>query len=255
MPIFDAGSEPGTWHPSPLAAGPFAGLQGGAIAGLLIGEVEALAPSRGWGTAVSASIWFLRPVPAAPLRSAVAAIREGGRVSVVDNMLWSAGTVEPCAMARVTLAVTKPIEVEGFAHPEETSINPLDYPVSALAAPHGGPWFMDAMEARAAGQVSWFKLKHDVIAGAGPLAQVLGPADWAHGIHRPISGVVADPNSNLNVHLMRPPRGDWIGVESLTHWQPELGGGIGGGLLRDVFGVIGSVSMTVALTPFPKTSR
>jgi hypothetical protein len=74
MPIFDAGSEPGTWHPSPLAAGPFAGLQGGAIAGLLIGEVEALAPSRGWGTAVSASIWFLRPVPAAPWpRSAKAA--------------------------------------------------------------------------------------------------------------------------------------------------------------------------------------
>jgi hypothetical protein len=47
MPIFDAGSEPGTWHPSPLAAGPFAGLQGGAIAGLLIGEVEALARADG----------------------------------------------------------------------------------------------------------------------------------------------------------------------------------------------------------------
>ncbi len=255
MPIFSSGVEPGTWHPSALAAGPFAGLQGGAIAGLLIGEVEALAPLHGWGTAVSASIWFLRPVPAAALRSAIAVIREGGRVSIVDNILWSVGSDQPCAMSRVTLSDTKPIKVEGFAHPEETLIDPLDYPLSERAAPHGGPWFMDAMEARSAETISWFKLKHEIIAGAGPLSQVLGPADWAHGIFRPISGAVADPNPNLNVHLMRAPRGDWIGVESQTHWQPELGGGMGGGLLRDVFGVIGRVSMTVALTPFPKSSR
>jgi hypothetical protein len=28
------------WQPTPLAAGPFAGLQGGAVAGLLTAEIE-----------------------------------------------------------------------------------------------------------------------------------------------------------------------------------------------------------------------
>ncbi len=251
-PIFDAGAEPGSWHPTDLARGPFAGLQGGAVAGLMTGEIEALAPARGWGAAVSASIWFLRPVPVAPLRTAVSVVREGGRINIIDNMLWRAGEDEPCALARVTLAVARPIDIAGFAHPAEVPVDPLDYPVSKRAAPHGGAWFMDAMEARAGKTASWFRLGHEVIANAGPLARVLGPADWAHGIFRPMTGVAADPNPNLHVHLVRPPQGEWIGVEPQTHWQPELGGGMGGGLLRDVAGVIGRVSMTVALTPFPR---
>ena len=41
MPIFEALDAPHHWRPSPLAAGPFAGLQGGAVASLLTAEVEA----------------------------------------------------------------------------------------------------------------------------------------------------------------------------------------------------------------------
>ena len=255
MPIFDRATDSEIWLPTSLAAGPFAGLQGGAIAGLLTGEIEALANARRWGAAVSASVWFLRPVPALPLRTQMSPVREGGRISIVDNVLFVDGKDEPCAMARVTLAVAKPIAIDGYNPPEDNKIDPLQFPVSARSAPHGGPWYMDAMEARPGPSVSWFKLKHDVVAGAGPLAQILGPADWAHGINRPVHNVVADPNPNLNVHLLRQPRGEWIGVESETHWAPELGNGLGGGVLRDVFGIVGRVSMSVALTPFPKPAN
>lgn len=253
MAIFDHGTEPGIWHPTALARGPFAGLQGGAIAGLMTGEIEGLAAQRGWGAAVSASVWFLRPVPMARLRTEITVIRDGGRLSVVDSKVWGEADDQPCALARVTLAVARPIEVAGYAAPDLRPANPLDHPVSVRAAPHGGRWFMDAMEARVAPGTSWFRLKHDVIPGAGPLARVLGPADWAHGIARPVSGVVADPNSNLHVHLARPPGGDWIGVEPQTHWQPDQGNGMGAGLLHDQAGVIGRVSMSVALTPFPRS--
>jgi acyl-coenzyme A thioesterase PaaI-like protein len=254
MHIFERGERLGTWQPSPLAAGPFAGLQGGAIAGLLTGEIESLSADRGWGMAVSASIWFLRPVPMAQLATQVSPIREGGRINVIDNALFVDGQDEPSAIARITLAIDKPMAIDGYFPPNEDQIDPLQFAVSSRAAPHGGPWFMDAMEARHGPNVSWFKLKHDIIEGAGPLAQILGPADWAHGINRPIQEkkVVADPNHNLNVHLLREPRGDWLGVEAQTNWQPEIGGGMGGGILRDVHGVIGRVSMSVVLTSFPK---
>ena len=48
---------------------------------------------------------------------------------------------------------------------------------------------------------------HAIIEGAGPLSSVLGPADWTHGIARPLQNVVADPNPNLTVQLFRQPRG------------------------------------------------
>jgi hypothetical protein len=46
------------WRPSALAAGPSAGLQGGAVASLLTAEVEALATAKNWGTAVSVTAWL-----------------------------------------------------------------------------------------------------------------------------------------------------------------------------------------------------
>ena len=55
MAIFEPSNLPHHWQPSALAAGPFAGLQGGAVASLLTAEIEALAGLRNWGTAISAS--------------------------------------------------------------------------------------------------------------------------------------------------------------------------------------------------------
>lgn len=254
MPIFERKCDSGLWQPSAIAAGPFAGLQGGAIAGLLVGEIEEEAANSGWGMATSASIWFLRPTPAKALHTRITPIHPGGRISVIDSILWADGDEQPCALARVTMAKARSIEIEGYSSPEEEHVDPLRYPLSEPRAPHGRPWFMDAMEVRHGPQVSWFRLKHKVVSEGGSLSQLLGPADWAHGINRPVMNAVADPNPNLNVHLLREPQGEWIGVEPQTHWQPDLGVGVGGGLLRDVMGIIGRVSMSVALTSFPKSN-
>ena len=87
------------------------------------------------------------------------------------------------------------------------------------------------MEARAAeaGDVAWFRLTHPVVDGAGPLSSLLGPADWTHGITRPLQDVVADPNPNLTVQLFRPPQGEWIGIRAQTRWRPATGFGVGSG--------------------------
>ncbi len=243
------------WMPTAMARGPFAGLQGGAVAGLLAGEIERHAVERNWGEALTVSAWFLRPTPLAMLRTQITPIHQGGRISVVDNMVRVEGHDQPCAMVRVTLGSPRPISVAGYESGGDCSFDPLQYPAVARKAPHGGPWFMDAMESRPGESVGWFRLKEDVVDGAGPLARVLGPADWAHGIFRPVANVVADPNPNLTVHLIRPPCGEWIGIEPQTHWQPESGCGMGGGLIRDSIGVIGRVAMSVALTPLPGSTR
>ena len=252
MAIFEPLDTPNHWQPSALAAGPFAGLQGGAVASLLTAEIEALADLRAWGTAISASAWFLRPTPMAQLRTQMAVLTEGGRVSVVDNTLWAAGEDQPCATVRVTLSRERAVEIPGFAEPTRATADPTQYPPRVIKAAHGKPWFMEAMEARAGDDVAWFRLNHAIIEGAGPLSSVLGPADWTHGIARPLQNVVADPNPNLTVQLFRRPQGPWIGVRAQTRWRPEAGLGTGSGVLLDVHGEIGRVSMSVILVPFPR---
>lgn len=174
MAIFGVDAKLGYWMPSQLAAGPFAGLQGGAVAGLLTGEIEALASVRGWGMAVSAAAWFLRAVPMARLRTQIATLREGGRVAVVDNSLWVDGDPEPCATVRVTLIRHRAVEVPGFVPVATLPADPRAYPLRQKAAPHGRPWFLDAMEARLGEDVAWYRQRELVVDGAGPLSRVLG---------------------------------------------------------------------------------
>ena len=111
MAIFEPANAPHHWQPSALSAGPFAGLQGGAVASLLTAEIERLAEVRNWGTAISASAWFLRPTPMAELRTQLSVLIEGGRVSVIDNTLWAAGEEAPCATVRVTLSRERAVAV------------------------------------------------------------------------------------------------------------------------------------------------
>jgi Thioesterase-like superfamily len=256
MPIFEPSSRPHYWTPSALAAGPFAGLQGGAVASLLTAEIEAQAASRNWGTAISASAWFLRPTPMTDLRTQLSVVSEGGRVSVIDNTLWPSGEEQPCATVRVTLSRERAVEIPGFVAPVGDTADPLRFPVRTRRAAHGKPCFMDAMEARQGDGTAWFRLDHAIIDGTGllSLSSVLGPADWTHGIARPVESVVADPNPNLTVQLFRPPSGPWVGVRPQTRWRPVSGLGVGSGTLLDIHGEIGRVSMSVILVPFPKVS-
>jgi len=248
------------WQPTPLAAGPFAGLQGGAVASLLTAEVEALAGERQWGTAIASSAWFLRPTPMTVLRTELSVVTEGGRVSVIDNTLWPADEDQPCATVRVTLSRERAVEVPGFAEPVNAAADPTRFPIRTRQAAHGRPWFMEAMEARAGDGVAWFRMNQAIIDGAVslskmPLSSVLGPADWTHGIARPFQDVVADPNPNLTVQLFRQPEGGWIGIRAQAKWRPAGGMGAGSGVLLDIHGEIGRVSMSVILVPFPHQTK
>lgn len=254
MAIFESGRSAGRWQPTPLAAGPFSGLQGGAVASLLAAEIEALASTCKWGTAVSVTVSFLKPAPMTELRTQIAPLREGGRVNVIDNTMFALGDTEPCATARVTLTNERSIEAPEILHTASAPVDPLHYPLRTVASFHGKPWMMNAMDARMGDGIAWFHQNVPIIEDIAPggLSSVLGPADWAHGIARPLHNIVADPNPNLTVQLLKAPVSGWIGIRANALWDTQRGLGIGGGTILDVQGEIGSVSMAVALTPFPK---
>jgi Acyl-CoA thioesterase C-terminal domain len=128
--------------------------------------------------------------------------------------------------------------------------DPAGFPKAPLRrAPHGGPWFMDTLDVReGADGIRWFGIQRPVVAPLTPMAKVLGPADWTHGLARPPEPRLADPNIDLIVQLTRLPDGDWIGVRPSTRWA-RTGVGRGAGVLHDRLGEIGAVSMGVTLLP------
>src|SRR5215471_796364 len=232
QPIFTRDPQSECWRPVQLASGPFVGLQGGAVAGLLTAEIEALSAVRDYGVAVSCAAWFFKPTPMSALKTQPQVIRAGGRMTIVDNTVWAHGDPEPYATVRVTLLKVQSIEVPDLPRvslpvpgPAECALQP------ARAAPYGGPWLMDAMEVRVGCGIFWFRLRHPLVENAGVLARVLGPADWAHGIGRPVNTGAMDPNPNLTVHLARTPIGDWIGVSPHAFWEPKQATGAGRGVL------------------------
>jgi hypothetical protein len=113
----------------------------------------------------------------AKLRIELAVLTEGGRVSVVDNTLWPDGEAQPCATVRVTLSRERAVGLPGPVDTHGDALDPTGLPVRTPRAGHGGPWFMDAMEARVGADVAWFRLSHRIVDRAGPLSSVLGPAD------------------------------------------------------------------------------
>jgi hypothetical protein len=100
-------------------------------------------------------------------------------------------------------------------------------------------------------------MNHAIVDGAGtlsrgPLSSVLGPADWTPGIARPFRDVVADPNPNLTVQLFRRPEREWVDIRAQAKWRSAGGLGVGSGVLLDIHGEVGRVSMSVILVPFPR---
>lgn len=237
------------WLPSPLSQGPFDGLHGGALAGLMVAEVERVGIDLNIGMAVSVSVDFFKPTRLSALQTRVEIVRRGRRVSVIDNSIHQEGA--RTAAARVSFI--QPVEINGVAARTEPTLDPADAEtLSGVTAPHGGSWMWDNFEVRRSlsDGVFWFRALQPLLETETPLARTLAPADWVHGLGRPPKPILADPNINLQTVISRPPVGEFIGVRPRTIWT-AAGVGMGEGELLDCAGRFGRVTNSVALTPLP----
>jgi hypothetical protein len=242
--IFEQG-PPGVWTPNALARGPFEGIQGGALAGLMCAAICDACD----GFVASVTTHFLRAAPLASLVVEVKPLRCGRRVGVIDAVL--SGPSGVLAVQRATLI--RPENGGGLPVPPRRPVDPEGFPRQCRTAPHGQPWLMDAMDLRlSATGVAWLRLNVPIVESDKPVTRVLAAADWAHGLSAPMGAEsrpegVAIPNPDLTVHLIRQPTGDWIGVEPASAWSGAAIGA-GWGALYDTEGLIGRVAMSIAVS-------
>ncbi|HEX8648754.1 MAG TPA: thioesterase family protein [Thermoleophilaceae bacterium] len=244
------------YRPTELARGPWDpdAQHGGAPAALLARAIEREAGELG---VVRLTLEFLRPVPLEPLVLSTREVRPGRRARLTEATLEAAGT-PVCRALGLALART-----EGAAPavpPETEPLPPPDGVEPSLPPPGGRPMFSGGgVELRfvrgaftAPGPAAaWIRFRVPLVEGETPtpLQRAVAAADFGNGVSAALDwNEHVFINPDLTVYLGRPPRGEWVGLDSRT--TVETGGvGLASSVLHDAHGAIGYAAQALVVGP------
>jgi hypothetical protein len=238
--------------PTELARGPWdpRAQHGGAPAALLARSVELEA-----GELVVARLTyeFLRPVPLEPLSIATRVVRPGRRAQLIESTLeTTAGPV--CRVLGLVLA-----RVEGTAPAvpaHEPALPPPDGVAPSSSPPGERPMFAgDGVELRfvrgsltePGPAAAWVRFLVPLVDGEEPSAvqRAAAAADFGNGVSASLDwNTHVFINADLTIHLLRPPRGDRVGLDSRTVVDPD-GVGMAESVLHDEHGLIGRAAQSL----------
>jgi acyl-coenzyme A thioesterase PaaI-like protein len=248
--------------PTEQARGPWdpRALHGGAPAALIVSAFELMQPGAELRIA-RLSFEFLRPIPLEPLTLATRIVRPGRRVQeLAAELLAGEETIVRASALRVT-AVTE----DAAAAAPQTSRDlgaPLAPPADgqpirfALDGGKDASFAGTAMEMRwlsdpkelGPGRV-WMRLRHPLLPGEppSPLARLTATADFGNGVSAALAfDRFVFINADLTIHLLRAPRGEWIGLDARTLLQ-DGGTATAESVLHDETGPLGRAFQTLVV--------
>jgi acyl-CoA thioesterase len=246
-PIFSR--DGARWRPHEIATGPFRGLHGGAVSGLVVAEMERAGREHGLGTLLSASVLLLRPAPLAPLETRTELLRKGGRVGALETVLLAEDKLIAKGMASFVAAET----VAGVPAEPPLAADPAALPAWPMHPRFRHQTLFDALDLRhdEEGRI-WGRLKRPMVPFDTTLAAAFAVAD--NGQPFSLAGDttllkrLTFPNIDIALHLSRPPQRGWIGVKARSDWRPD-GMGLTESELFDEAGRIGRCCQTIVLVP------
>ena len=224
----------GPWSPNHQHGGP--------PAALIAHAVEATAPEF---TIARITVDFLRPVPIERLGVRVETLRAGSKVQRVIGTLLHGDT----AVAHAVLTLVRATGVEVPTVRDEAPLPPPE-----ASEPFQFPFFREpsgyhtAMESRLAlgpfgrGRVAiWMRQRVPLLpdTAPSPVERVLVAADSGIGVSAGIEHASHTAiNFDLTVALSRPLEGEWVGLDSVSTYEP-VGLGLADTRVLDVRGPIG----------------
>jgi acyl-coenzyme A thioesterase PaaI-like protein len=229
-----------------LARGPWDrnAQHGGAPAALLAQAIEGLE----LGTELQLArltCEFVRPVPLGELEVDVSVVRPGRRVTLVEGVIRDgSGTVVTQARAQLLRVSDVGPTVSGpppFAGPGSGRAN--DFPSGdPMFATHGMEIrFVEGGFREVGPATAWFRLRAPLVAGSQTSAEAraAAAADFGNGIASAVSwGDHLFINPDLTLYLERPPRGEWVAMQSETRIRPGFVA-VSDSLVWDEEGLIG----------------
>ncbi|MEM6295285.1 MAG: thioesterase family protein [Myxococcota bacterium] len=240
-----------------LTRGPWGDVQhGGPPAALLAGEIATFGDDAHERVLVRVGVELLRPIPIAPVRVEVTALRRGQRVDWLRATMKCQGKTVATATG-VRIAV-RPLDVPAPHCPPVPRLPP-----PSTTSSFTFPFFPEpvgyhrAVEVRivegtwdGSGPVgAWARPVVPLVAGrqTRPIEAVMIVADAQNGLcpALPIEDYVFI-NPDLDVRLRRPFEGPWVGMRSRSVAEPS-GLGMTMGALFDAHGEVGSVAQSLTV--------
>jgi acyl-coenzyme A thioesterase PaaI-like protein len=226
---------------------------GGPPAALLARAVEAALSDRDCPI-VRFTVEFLRPVPIGPLRVETEALKRGRLVERYAARLWSGDDLVLTAVAlclhRRQVALP-PAGARATPPPPPEAAEPYTFPF--FPDPIGYHTAVDVRYVRGAwGQsdvTCWMRQRCPLVLGEAPTPwqRILVAADAGHGVAVPVPlAEYTFLNADLSARLVRPPRGEWIGLESRSVAEPS-GIGLCRTRLWDADGVVGRAAQSLVV--------
>jgi hypothetical protein len=243
-----------TWLATAHTRGPWSPVHqhGGPPAALIVHVVQAAAPEL---SIARVTVDFLRPVPIDRLRVRLEPLSEGAKVQRRIARLLHGDSVVAHAvlvLVRLNAAPVTPLADMPPLPPPEAS-RPFQFPFFREA-----DGYHTAMETRLAlgewgtGRVAaWMRQRVPLVpqTSPSPLERVLVAADSGSGVsaaidHRAQSAI----NADLTVALSRPLEGEWVGLDSVSTYQPS-GIGLADTRICDGRGTVGRALQGLVLGP------
>ena len=230
----------GPWDPNAQHAGPPSALLGRAI--------ELCEPREGMRVG-RVTIEILAPVPIAPLTVSAGVVRPGRSVEMLEASLKGPdGEVMRARGWRLTPGDISADWEQERSPPGPENATALEFFATGERA--GWHTAMEIVFARGAFQepgpaTVWMRPRVALVEGEEitPLQRVLVAADGGNGVSAPLDwSRFIFINTDLSVHLLRPPEGEWVCLDAVTHVD---GTGFTDTALWDERGRIGRAAQTL----------
>ena len=236
----------GPWDPGSQHAGP--------PSALLARAIELCDPREGMRVG-RVTVEILKPLPIAPMTLAARVVRPGKSVELVEAWLQGDGT----ELARARGWRLAEAEIEADWEQEERPRGREDAEALEFFPTGESVGWHTAMEIvfargrfRAPGPATvWMRPRVELVRGepVSPLQRVMLAADGGNGVSAPLPwDRYIFINTDLTVHLLRPPRGEWVCLDSVTHVD---GIGMSDTALWDEQGRIGRAAQTLLVRARP----
>lgn len=256
--IFTAAGE--RFVPTEQARGPWdpRALHGGAPAALMTAAFERMQPGAELRVG-RLGFEFLRPIPLAPLTLSTRVVRPGRRVQELagelhagDQLIARASALRVQEIPAAAATACAPADTSA-ALPAPDSGKPVRFALdgsseSSFAATAMEMRWLDDPQALGPGRV-WMRLRYPLLPDQplSSLARLVATADFGNGVSAalPFDRFVFI-NADLTIHLQRPPRGEWIGLDAQTLLSNE-GVGLAESVLHDQHGPLGRAFQTLVV--------
>lgn len=247
----------GRFLAQPSTAGPWGpdSQHGGPPAALLTRAVEQLGTGRALLVG-RLTVELLGPVPVGPLRVSADVVREGRTVSMAEATLHDEARGRPCARATAWLF---PLSSDG---PGEVG-PPLSHrPEDGVHHERPASWsggYLDAVEWRwVSGAVQepgpgvvWMRPRTRLVDDEPmtPVQRLMTCVDSASGVSAALDpGAWSFLNTELTVHVLRPPEGAWLCLDAATTLGPGSVG-LAMGAVHDERGLVARSSQALLVAP------